>query len=340
MSRITLSTPIPLALAVALAVGSGSAVWAQGDPSFNLLVGSHEPIELGPLPGEGGQIYLRFEPATGTLKLNAQDALLCFDYSGAVPAPQLRAGLTLPNGSTDVLHGITAAAISPGQGGDSNLVYLEPTETLDCRAFPESLLTQLELDKEASLAGATSKLFKSSFDRTEALPSLELEIIDRRSRTRSLPQRDEVVAYTIRVVPRDRRGNGAGTSNPVAVEDVRIRDYTPPVNTNGQPLALSPAATITRCSYNGAEQINPETQLPACMIDETGALRFALFPGLPGATLNLDADVAVEFDIERTVIGSVGTPPGLVTVIAVASATPEPDNFGSLEDAYHVFTFS
>ncbi len=341
------STQGPLALAIALAMGSGSAAWAQSDPSFNLLLDNYEPIELGPLldeldPGQN-PVFLRFEPSTGALKIRALEALLCFDYSEVAPAPRLHAGLTLPNGYEDLLNGISAAAISPGQADDSNLLYLEPTHELDCRAFPNAQLTQLELAKEARLSGGNTSLFKSTFNRSEAQPALELEIIDGRSRGATLPALAETIAYTIKVVPRDRR-NAQGAALPLFVEDVRIRDYAPPVGANGQMLALSQLATITRCAINGLPQqdvdpFNPDLPpVPACSIDSNGFLRFNQFSDAAGLDMPVGAEV--EFDIERTVIGSPGTPPGPVTLIAVVSASPEPDNYGSLEDAYHVFTFS
>jgi hypothetical protein len=119
------------------------------------------------------------------------------------------------------------------------------------------------------------------------------------------------------------------------------------VSVGGEALGLSQTAQLTRCTINGVPQetvldpFDPQSPLvPSCTRDGRGFLRFNSFPdAAPGLAMPVNA--YVDFDLQRTVISAAGSTGGSdVYVIAAASASPEPGNLGSLDDAFHVFTFS
>lgn len=335
---------IPLALAVVAALGSGSAAWAQTSPGFQLLLGDLAPLDIAQsgTDANADPVFVRFVTSNRALKLTASDAALCFDFTPAAQVPptnKLRFDLSLPSGSNEVLEGVSAAVISIGQ---DKLVLVEPNDLLSCFAFPREELGQLEAEKAERASGSQARLFKSSFDLIEALPALVLEVRDPlRMPVSPSPQVGDTVQYTVRVSVKDR---GAGGT----IDDVRIRDYVPGVGANGEALGLSQNATLVRCSINGIAQesvqdpFDPQSPMvPDCSRDSnTGFLRFNAFPDAdPG--LAMPAGSVIEFELERTVVASAVSSGGSdVYVIAAASANPVQANLGSLDDAFHVFTFS
>jgi hypothetical protein len=342
---------IPLALAVTVALGSGSAAWAQTSPGFKVLLGDLAPLDIAQsgVDANALPVFVRFEPSSRALKLTAGDPLLCFDFTPALevpPSEKLRFDLSLPSGSNEILEGVSTAAISAGQVDEHKLVFIAPTAALNCYSFPREDLAQLETDKTQRAAGNQPEVFKSSFNRTEALPALALEVRDPlRTPAGSpspSPQVGDTIQYTVRVSILNRGASAMG-----AVEQVRIRDYVPAVSTSGEALGLSQSVELTECSINGVVQetvldpFDPESPLvPSCTRDAKGFLRFNDYPdAAPG--LAMPAGSYVDFELQRTVVSAPGSSGGSeVYVIAAASASAESGNLGSLEDAFHVFTFS
>lgn len=339
---------IPLALAVTAALGSGSLARAQSTPGFKLLLGDAAPLDIAQsgIDANSDPVFVRFVSSNRALKLTTGDALLCFDFTLVSEVPvtdKLRFDLSLPNGANEVLEGVSTAAISAGQTNDYKLVFIEPTAALDCHAFPREELQQLEAEKAARASGSQERLFKSSFNLVESLPAVALEVRDpvRTPTGSASPQVGDTVKYTIRVSILDR---GASVSN--VVEQVRVRDYVPPVSASGEALGLSQSVELKSCSINGilqetSDPFDPQSpSVPACTRDAKGFLRFNDFPdAAPG--LAMPTGSYVEFELQRTVVAASGSTGGSdVYVIAAASASPEVGNLGSLDDAFHVFTFS
>lgn len=339
-------TRIPLTLAVACALCSGSAAWAQVSPGFKLLLGDLAPVDLTPsgVDSTNSPVYLRFATSNRSLNVVSSDAVLCFDFTAGegLPATKLRLGLSLPSGTSEVFEGVSAAAISVTAPEEDKLVYLQSTDLLNCFAFPRAELATLEQEKQSRLSGSQARVFGSSFDLREALPALLLEVRDPlRTPASSSPQVGDTVKYTVRVSAQD-RGEG-GT-----LEQVRLRDYVPAVSVMGEALGLAQNATLLRCSINGVAQesvqdpFDPQSPLvPDCSRDSLGFLRFNAFPDSAPGGLAIPAGSEIEFELERTVVADAESPGGSdVYVIAAASANPAQASLGSLDDAFHVFTFS
>jgi hypothetical protein len=338
---------IPLALAVAAALGSGSAAGAQTSHGFKLLLGDLAPLNIAQsgTDANADPVFVRFVAASRALKLTASEPALCFDFTPVAEVPasnKLRFDLTLPSGSNEVLEGVSAAAISVGQLNDHKLVYVSPAAALNCYAFPREDLVQLETEKAQRASGSQMRVFRSSFDMVEALPALVLEVRDPvRTPSSSSPQVGDTITYTVRVSIASR-----GASIASLVEQVRVRDYVPPVSVDGEALGLSQAAQLTQCTINGVVQetsdpFNPGSPtVPDCSRDAKGFLRFNNYPDAdPGLAMPVGS--YVEFELRRSVVAAAGSNGGSdVYVIAAASASPEPGNLGSLEEAFHVFTFS